>query len=183
MSAIKRLLMALSGLVAAMRSRPSRAARNEAVPPPPTKPAPNPHGLTPLQLRAKAEIDVAVDTRKTANIRLPRRSGATYLAHVIHEERGGVVVLPDQRASRQFEEDHMRMFGKHPASTTAAKAPHQLCGRGGPVVFDAFNPGQWPGQEEAAMHSRGPILLWVDNRRIDPDLARTVRQGEPWVTE
>lgn len=181
MGTIKRLLMALSGLVAAMR--PRRSNRNEPAVPSLPRPAPNPHGLTPLQLRAKAEIDTALNARRTANIRLPRHSGATYLAHVIHEERGGVVVSPNREAARRFEEEHMRMFGKHPDSTTAARAPHQLCGRRGPVVFDAFDPGRWPGQEEAAMHSRGPILLWVDNRRIDPDLIRTIRPDEPWVTE
>lgn len=80
---MKMLLKALSGLLARL-----------------LRPAPNPYGLTISQKKLKAEIDAAVRHGATAIFCVPRRSGATYLAHIFHAEHGGLVVVQNRRTGR-----------------------------------------------------------------------------------
>lgn len=95
-----------------------------------------PRGLTPRQAAAKARADSALDAGASVEIWLPRRRGSTHLAHVIHGERGGVVVTRDGAAARRFADDHMRMFGERATVLPATAAPSLLRGMRGPVVVD-----------------------------------------------
>lgn len=71
-------------------------------------------GLTAHQAVVKAEVDRFLDAPDlgTRIIHGPRRSGKTHLAHVIHHERGGIVVVRSADAAKDFRWDHRRMFGK-----------------------------------------------------------------------
>lgn len=144
MHTLKKLLMALSGLIAAFSRR--------------MMPPANPYNLTPLQLYAKHKIDSALDTRNIADIRLPRRGGSTYLAHIIHQERGGFVAFPSLERARRFRDEHMDMFGELPNTIFDA---NQLLGRRGPIIIDTCEP-RLSGLASMAGH-QGAARLWDED--------------------
>lgn len=117
--------------------------------------------MTPLQLRAKAEIDEVLDSGRVADIRLPRRAGATYLAHIVHKERGGVVVSLNPAHARRFRDEHMRMFGEQP-DVIADAAALLLRGKRGPVIIDTCGPDK-SGQTEAVANRQGAVRLWNED--------------------
>jgi len=155
-----RVLLALSGWVAlavrTLRRRPRPIS-------PDLVPNQNPYGLTPPQLQAKAEIDKALDAGGVADIRLPRRGGSTYLAHIIHKERGGVVAVHDTMTARRFTDEHYRMFGERP-DVIATTATHRLHGRPGPVIADTcgIRPDHPP--DDVILASRdGGVRFWNED--------------------
>lgn len=74
----------------------------------------SPAGLTLNQAAVKAEVDAFLDggAPGTRIIHGPRRSGKTHLAHVIHRERGGLVVCRSHNVAEVFRQNHRLMFGK-----------------------------------------------------------------------
>jgi hypothetical protein len=96
-----------------------------------------PRDLTPRQATAKATIDAALDGGALVDVDvwLPRRGGSTHLAHVVHSERGGVVVTRSRREAARFSDDHMRMFGRR-AVVGGATEPWMSRGGRGPVIID-----------------------------------------------
>jgi hypothetical protein len=96
-----------------------------------------PCGLTLRQAAAKVTIDAALDGGATdVDVWLPRRGGSTHLAHVVHSERGGVVVTRSRREAARFADDHMHMFGRR--AVVGVAEPQMTLSRGGrsPVIID-----------------------------------------------
>lgn len=95
------------------------------------------HEMTIHQAAVKAEVDRFLDagTPGTRIIHGPRSSGKTHLAHLIHRERGGIVVVRSANAAADFRQNHMHMFGWRPHVVTAAD-PGKMRGKVGAVVLD-----------------------------------------------
>ena len=123
MALVVRTLKALSGFVGFLLGLRHHGLRHR-----------KPYNLTPRQAMAKAEIDAALDAGESIDVWLPQRGGSTHLAHVVHNERGGVVVTRSSAAARQFADDHARVFGKMAA--VGAQRPAALHGMRGPVIID-----------------------------------------------
>jgi len=120
-------------------------------------------GLSPLQAEAKSRIDRALDAGRIANIYLPRRSGATHLAHVVHRERGGVVVLPHSHRAKEFQRDHFRMFGER-ANVACGHPDRATMGTDGPLIMDGFREGDplLRGRPPFAPRA-GAAALWAEH--------------------
>jgi len=123
MALVARMLKVFSGFVGLLLGLRHRGPRRR-----------KPHDLTPRQAMAKARIDAALDAGESVDVWLPQRGGSTHLAHVVHSERGGVVVTRSSAAARLFAADHARMFGKRAA--VGARCPTALRGMRGPVIID-----------------------------------------------
>ena len=164
---ILRALMWVSGLVAMLRrgKKPVAAGRTPRLPygalahagPDAAR------GLSSLQTEAKSRIDRALDAGRSVNIYLPRRSGATHLAHVVHRERGGVVVLPHSRRAKEFQRDHFRMFGER-ANVACGHPDRATMGTDGPLIMDGFH------EEDPLLRGRPPFApragaaaLWAEH--------------------
>lgn len=100
-----------------------------------------PIGLLPHQVAAKAEVDKFLGGRPgtgtTRIIHGPRCSGKTHLAHMIHKERGGVIVVRSPNAVADFRRSHKRMFATTANVVTVARVTRSgFCWGNATVVLD-----------------------------------------------
>lgn len=93
--------------------------------------------LTTAQAIVKAEVYGFLNSNMTCIVNGPRRSGKTHLAHMIHRERGGIVVTRSHGAACDFRRNHRRMFGEDGNVVTVEGLHHAVRGlRGATVVMD-----------------------------------------------
>ncbi len=145
-------------------------------------------GLTTPQAVVKSEIDRFLDgDRKGVRIiHGPRRSGKTHLAHVIHMERGGLVVTRSRASADDFRRNHRRMFGEDPNVVTADRLPDAVCGiSDATIVMDIDRRQYHAVGREAAIGNRVVYLhecdrvrggLWTTSREHG---GRNILSGTP----